>query len=135
MKTKMKDILFYAVVAAIIGYALWPAPQYYKENVTARQGLELQRSGAIILDVRTPEEWRQTGMVPGSVPATLDRNFLATVQRRIPDKNTPVVTLCRSGSRSVKAANILAEHGYSNVYNAAGGIGSWPKSPSPVSAP
>ena len=122
---KLKDLLFYALAAAVIGYALWPAPQYYKADVSPREGLELQHSGATVVDVRTPEEWRQTGTVPGSLLLTLDREFLANAQLRLPDKNATVVTLCHSGNRSRKAANILSEAGYANVYNAEGGIGGW----------
>jgi rhodanese-related sulfurtransferase len=47
---------------------------------------------------------------------TLD-DFIAYVEKIIPNKNTPIYTLCRTGSRSVGAANRLTEAGYENVYN------------------
>jgi rhodanese-related sulfurtransferase len=44
-------------------------------------------------------------------------DFVAYVEQIIPDKHTPIYTLCRTGSRSVGAANRLAEIGYKNVSN------------------
>jgi rhodanese-related sulfurtransferase len=44
-------------------------------------------------------------------------DFVSYVESIVPDKNTPIYTLCRTGSRSVGAANRLTEAGYKNVYN------------------
>ena len=38
------------------------------------------------------------------------------------DENTPIVLICRSGSRSAKAANMLHELGYSNIYSVVDGF-------------
>ncbi len=43
--------------------------------------------------------------------------FVAAVEAAIPDRSTPIYTLCRTGSRSVSAANLLAEAGYTEVRN------------------
>ena len=43
--------------------------------------------------------------------------FVSYVQRIIPNKNTPIYTLCRTGVRSVGAANLLTDAGYTNVRN------------------
>jgi rhodanese-related sulfurtransferase len=43
--------------------------------------------------------------------------FVAAVEERFPDKETSIFTLCRTGFRSVLAANLLAEAGYVNVRN------------------
>ena len=43
--------------------------------------------------------------------------FADHVERLFPDKNTPIYTLCRTGVRSVGAANILTDRGYTNVRN------------------
>ncbi|MEW6611490.1 MAG: rhodanese-like domain-containing protein [Pseudomonadota bacterium] len=39
------------------------------------------------------------------------KTFFDTVASRIPDRDTPILTLCRTGHRSVLAANILADPG------------------------
>ena len=43
--------------------------------------------------------------------------FVAYIEQRIPDKDTPIYTLCRTGVRSVGAANLLTDAGYTNVRN------------------
>lgn len=52
----------------------------------------------------------------GTVPQT-NGDFVAYVQSIIPDKDTPIYTLCRTGVRSVGAANVLTDAGYTNVRN------------------
>jgi rhodanese-related sulfurtransferase len=46
-----------------------------------------------------------------------DRDFVDYVKRIVPNKNTPIYTMCRTGVRSVGAANRLEEAGYTNVRN------------------
>jgi len=43
--------------------------------------------------------------------------FVEYVKRLIPHKDTPIYTLCRTGVRSVGAANLLTDAGYTNVRN------------------
>lgn len=43
--------------------------------------------------------------------------FVQYVEQLIPDKNTPIYTLCRTGVRSVNAGNLLTDRGYTNVRN------------------
>jgi len=50
------------------------------------------------------------------IPQT-DQDFANYVEQLIPDKNTPIYTLCRTGHRSVGAAHVLADAGYTNVRN------------------
>ena len=61
--------------------------------------------GAIIADVRTPEEFAQ-GHVPGSVNWPLER--LTTLD--LPEEG-PILTYCHSGSRSARAAAWLCQMG------------------------
>lgn len=78
-------------------------------------------SGAILLDVRTSEEY-QDGHIPGSknIPLqSLDR--IGTV---VDKKDTPIFVHCHSGSRSQQAESILKKMGYTNVKNI-GGIASY----------
>lgn len=43
--------------------------------------------------------------------------FVEYVKKLVPNKDTPIYTLCRTGVRSVGAANVLADAGYTNVHN------------------
>jgi sulfur-carrier protein adenylyltransferase/sulfurtransferase len=76
-----------------------------------------------LIDVREPDEHAQ-GMIPGTVH--IPRGFLELrVERHVPDRETPVVLYCASGTRSVLAARSLTELGYSNVRSLAGGFTGW----------
>jgi adenylyltransferase/sulfurtransferase len=77
----------------------------------------------LFLDVREPHEYEVariegTTLVPLASVAARAQEFAAWKQR-------PVVVHCRSGARSAKACAILAEQGFTDVWNLAGGIQSW----------
>lgn len=73
--------------------------------------------GAVLLDVRTPDEYRQ-GHIPGSKNVPLQSIDKVTVM--INNKATPIFVHCLSGSRSRQAAAILQQMGYTNVKNIGG---------------
>lgn len=73
--------------------------------------------GAILLDVRTKEEYN-VYHIEGSLNIPLDH--LNTVHKSITDKNTPIFVYCLSGARSVNAVRYLKTHGYNNVKNIGG---------------
>lgn len=52
----------------------------------------------------------------GTLPQT-NEDFVDFVKSIIPNKDTPIYTLCRTGVRSVGAANVLTDAGYTNVRN------------------
>ena len=78
----------------------------------------------IILDVREVDEYN-SGHIPGAVLlplGTIDKDSAAAV---IPEKDSVVLVYCRSGNRSKQASSILAELGYSGIFEF-GGINTWP---------
>jgi sulfur-carrier protein adenylyltransferase/sulfurtransferase len=79
--------------------------------------------GAIVLDVREPDEYDQ-----GALPSALHipRGHLeAQIEGKILDKHAQVVVYCAGGVRSAFAAKTLAELGYTDVLSMAGGFGKW----------
>lgn len=83
------------------------------------QGVEefQKTEGAVLLDVRTPEEYRE-GRIPGSKNVPLQQ--LETVTTKVRDKDTPVFVYCLSGGRSGQAVRQLKRMGYENVTNIGG---------------
>ena len=73
--------------------------------------------GAVLLDVRTPDEYRQ-GHIPESKNVPLQSIDKVTVM--INNKATPIFVHCLSGARSRQAAAVLQQMGYSNVKNIGG---------------
>lgn len=77
--------------------------------------------GAVLLDVRTEEEYRK-GHIEGSINLPLDR--IRFIENTVKDKSTPLYVHCYSGSRSGQAVAYLKQIGYANVKNI-GGISSY----------
>lgn len=69
---------------------------------------EFKNKGAIILDVRTPEEFKE-GHIFGSKNIALQvlNNNIETIKKW----NKPVIACCRSGMRSAQATSILKQNG------------------------
>lgn len=73
--------------------------------------------GALIADVRTPQEYA-AGNIPGSINIPL-----ADIEKRLAEfgsKNGYIIVYCRTGNRSGKAEAFLKSQGYINVINGGG---------------
>ena len=84
-----------------------------------------QTPGAIILDVRTPEEFNG-GFIADA--RNIDYNssgFLTEIETL--DKTKPYFVYCLSGGRSKSAANYMRNHGFREVYDMKGGTMAWTK--------
>ncbi len=79
--------------------------------------------GALVLDVREPDEYDQ-GALPDAIH--IPRGHLeAQVEGKLLDKHAQVVVYCAGGVRSAFAAKTMAELGYTDVLSVAGGFGKW----------
>ena len=77
----------------------------------------------LLIDVRQPEEFHgELGHIPGSKLIVLDTLFDHLSE--LP-KNQTVVFICRSGSRSARAAAMALEEGHESVFNLKGGMILW----------
>lgn len=86
--------------------------------------------GAILVDVRAPSEVTAFAFdVPDVVNIPLPE--LEQRWREVP-RDRPVVFVCDSGVRSLKATYFLQFHGYTNVSNMGGGIVKWSAKGFPV---
>ena len=74
-------------------------------------------SGAVLLDVRTPQEYRE-GHIPGSVNVPLQS--LGREGTLPAEKDAALFVYCHSGARSRQAAEVLTRMGYGNVKNIGG---------------
>ena len=93
----------------------------------------LMESGVPLIDIRTENEWHETGVIDHSKLLTFfDKNGNSNVKKwmleleKIASKKDPVIIICRSGRRSRIVSNFLdQEANYSNVYHATNGMISW----------
>ena len=100
-----------------------------RAKATAEQASQLQQQGAILLDVREDTEWR-AGHAPGARHIPLSR--LPARLKDLPPGRT-VITVCRSGHRSARAAALLAREGR-EVASLSGGMHAWARAGLPVVA-
>lgn len=75
---------------------------------------EALQKGAMIIDVRTPQEY-DGGKVPESINIPVDR-IVVQADRLIAMKR-PIIFCCASGARSGSAVKILKAKGKKDVYN------------------
>ena len=98
-----------------------------RQVASAEQARDMQQQGALLLDVRDTAEW-QAGHAPGARHIELAR--LPARLGDLPAGRT-VITICRSGARSGRAAALLARDGRT-VMNLAGGMRAWARAGLPV---
>lgn len=76
-----------------------------------------------IVDIRTPSEWAETGIIKGAKTITLNRDkeqFLKDIKAQI-DTTKPFAIICRSGGRSAYAIQMLQNDNL-NITNLDGGM-------------
>ena len=83
----------------------------------------LQDNPGVLLDIRTPEEVSKGFLKNASFINFYDENFLQKASWV--KKNQPIYVYCHAGGRSSKAAEILIELGFREVYNLVGGYSKW----------
>ena len=101
-----------------------PTSPTYRQ-ITMSEAVEMMswETNYIILDVRTPEEYRD-GHIPGAI--NIPNEDIGTKEpSELPDKDQLILVYCRSGNRSKQASRKLAELGYTNIVEF-GGIIDWP---------
>jgi len=113
------------------------------ENINIQQLKQLLDDNVVLIDVRTPVEWEQTGIVPGSIAIMFfdekgranPRLWMQQAGQHIsPDQ--AVAIICRSGNRSFTVGRyLMAQHGFQQVYNVEGGIKAWKKAGHSTIAP
>jgi rhodanese-related sulfurtransferase len=117
------------VALGAVVFAAWPrAEAAALSHVSVHELSAAVAEGALVLDVREPFEYAE-GRVAGSVPVPL-----ATVGERVDEFDTraPVYVICRSGNRSLVAAEELVRAGYRDVRNVEGGMIAWAAAGLPI---
>ena len=105
-------------------------------SMSCREVRDLTSSGAYqYVDVRTPEEYA-AGHPEGAknVPVMLrtpaggmepNPSFLDQFEQQFPEKGAQLCVGCASGKRSLVAASMLAQAGFTDVVNVEGGYQAW----------
>ncbi len=94
-------------------------------EISVEEGHRLiQREGdVVLLDIREEDEIAQ-GYIEGATFIPQSR-LEEQVETSLPDKRVPVVVYCAGGIRSLPAAKMLREKGYTKVFSMAKGFNGW----------
>jgi len=110
-------------------------------NLTANDVSNELNNKALVIDIRTPQEWQKTGIIPGSHPIKFfDKNgksnakqWLAAVKQLQTSPNQEIILVCHSGGRSGKVGHYLTgQLNMSHVSHLSNGISSWLKENRPT---
>lgn len=123
--------LFVALV--IIGFLLartWIGPGALSSIRPAEAVQLINHQNAVIVDVRSDKEYEEGHIVNAlHIPLGVLENRLSDLKNY---KKDALIMVCRSGSRSASAANILAKQGFDSVRNLNGGMLAWGSANLPV---
>ena len=102
-------------------------------EITPQEAAALQSGGAVLVDVREPDEVAQ-GSPAGA--ERLVRGFLELrIEDVVPEHDATVLVMCAGGVRSLFAAEDLRQLGYTDVRSVAGGFNRWKQDSLPVEVP
>lgn len=138
MKTRLRSLLVCALLAATLvtrADAADPAPAAVGDLAQISQAellkhLEARDADVVVLDVRTPEEFA-SGHVPGA--RNLSHDQLATRLDELASlRDKQVVLYCRSGRRSLLAADTLRKAGFGRLLHLQGDFQAWQAAQQPI---
>lgn len=122
----------FLILVIMITSVLFANEIEYKADITAQEAYQMQQNGAILIDVRTKQEYdfmraKDAVLVESYMEINgkrvFNKNFVTQIEDLVDmDLNKEIILICRSGSRTKEAAAILAKNGFSNIYNVKNGF-------------
>lgn len=109
---------------AIREYRLIP-PDYAGGQLDVARAHARANSGDILLvDIRTPKEWRSTGIGEGAHPLDMRRDDFAQALTQLVGGNLdqPVALICARGVRSARLSNTLTKAGFTRIIDVPEGM-------------
>jgi rhodanese-related sulfurtransferase len=94
-----------------------------QDTIKAEQALTDFTNGALIIDVRTQEEYDE-GHIKGSLHIPVDE-IESRLAAEVPDRQTELIFYCQAGARAQTAMEKAQQLGYQKVFNL-GGLSDWP---------
>lgn len=93
------------------------------DNINVNAWVELKNETAVLVDVRTLEEYNE-GHIKDSLHIDIfSPSFIAEIEKL--EKNKDYYIVCKSGGRSMTAGEAMENLGFSKVTNLAGGMMAW----------
>lgn len=113
-----KGLMLWAILFIVFSQGI----AWAENSISAHDAyMNANRKEMLIIDIRHPSEWRETGIGANAVALTMHQQggpaaFLNAVENLINgDRTTPIALICASGVRSSWAQHFLTAQGLSNV--------------------
>jgi rhodanese-related sulfurtransferase len=112
-------------------FAAWAAVMFYELRMrssgvthgTAADAVRLINKGALVIDVRKPEEFEKGHIVNArNVPLDRVQQDEDAIKKQ---KNKILLAVCADGSTAGRAAGHLRKSGYENAFSLKGGLAGW----------
>lgn len=113
------------IVSAFLALLLAATPLAAAEKITPRQAQEEIEAGRLVLvDIRTPEEWRETGVpAPATAIDMTSKDFVPKLKMVLAENaGMTIGFICRTGNRSNYLTDVLEKAGLSNIVDVTGGV-------------
>jgi len=125
-------VVIATVIAAIIAVLFELRSRAHSAaGISSNSAIALHNKGALILDVRSAEEFA-SGHIVDAKHIELEKLAEKTDSlKRYREK--PVVVVCESGARSAQGAKLLKSQGFTQVVNLHGGLAAWRSDNLPLS--
>lgn len=109
-------------LVAVVFYEIWLKSRAFTQ-VSANDAVRLINRGAIVIDVRKPEEF-QDGHILNARNVELEtlESDPSAIKKR---KNKAILAVCENGLKSGRAANALRKAGFEDVYSIKSGLSAW----------
>lgn len=120
-----RQFLTTACAVTLLGLLPVPSAKASSSQIGAAQAHAKASAGELLLlDIRTPEEWKRTGVGVTAHPLSMkDPRFLdKLVALTGGDRERPIALICATGGRSAYLRRILIRAGYPNVVDVAEGM-------------
>ena len=120
----MKRLLLFIVILSTLLLAKF-------EGIDADKLIQMQKEGVPVIDIRTPQEWKERGVINGAhLIMFFDANgkdhareFLQKLNQIVKSKDKPFIIYCAHSNRTKAVGRWLSDKmGYKSVYELTGGI-------------
>ena len=119
---------YFRIVCSLLGVlAFFSCNTNHSEQIQLITATELKEiseiEGVQLIDVRTPNEYKEGHLPNAQNIDFLDKNFEVNIQKL--DKTKPVIVYCQGGTRSAKCASKMISKGFVKIYDLDRGFYNW----------
>lgn len=82
----------------------------------------LEKDEVLLLDIRSRDEWKETGLARGSLPISMHEQGFGKRLQEVFNLGKPVALICATGGRTAHVISILEKNGIKDVIDVSEGM-------------